>query len=185
MTSASGGRNVGGSEQSNYPRTDKDVTGGDTVSGRLMGGPQNILVRWISSRTIREASARSAELEGKPSEQLTKAVATPPAKYQIIMFAPDLRAFQIAGVDALKQTVYLETKKNHEKILPDKITLGTAAGGQRVIYILAEFPRSTEKGEPNLTSDEKSVDFVAEAGKVKLKFHFELSKMTDKEGADL
>jgi hypothetical protein len=185
VTSAAGGRTVGGSEQSSYPRSDKDVTGGDIGSGRPMGGPQNFVVRWVSSRTIREAFARSAELAGKPSEQLTKAVATPPAKYQIILFAPDLRAFQAAGADALKQTVYLETKKNHEKILPDKITLGTAAGGQRVIYVLAEFPRSTDKGEPTLASDEKSVEFVAEAGKLKLKFHFELSKMTDKEGADL
>jgi hypothetical protein len=183
--SASGGRTVGGSEQPSYPRTDKDITGGDPGGTREMGGAQDYLARWISSRTIREAFARSAELDGKSPDELKKAIAATPETYRIVLISRDLRAFQAAGADALKQTIYLETKKSHEKIAPAKITFSSDPTGNRVAFILVEFPKTTDKGVAALSTDEKGVDFVAEAGKLKLKFHFDLSKMTDKEGADL
>ncbi len=183
--SASGGRTVGGSEQPNYPRSDGDTSGGDSGGARNMGGPQEFLARWISSRTMREAFARDAELTGRPAEELTKAIATPQPTYRIVLISRDLRAFQAERPEALKESIYLEGKKSHEKIVPARISLGTDPSGKRVTYVLVDFPKTTDKGEPALPAGEKELDFIAEAGKLKLKFHFDISKMADKEGADL
>jgi hypothetical protein len=180
--SSNGGRQVTGSELPGYPRSD----GSSNVEGRGgTGGQTEYLARWVSSRTLREAFARSSELQGKPNEQLVKAISTPPEFYSVIIISRDLRAFQAEGADGLKQEIYLETKKSHEKLTPVKVTLGTDPGGKRVIYVLSDFARTTDKGAPELGADEKEVDFVATAGKLKLKFHFELSKMADKQGTDL
>lgn len=179
-------------------------SGGDSMSGGSMremrrpggdssanegsstdGGRQLFIARWLSSRTIREALARQQELNGKSPEESTKPLAPAPDNFQIWVQSQDMRAFQAADQDSLRNTVYLETKKTHQKIQPAKITLIKDAEGKGVAGMVAEFPKKSANGEATIASDEKGVDFIADAGKQKLKFHFDVSKMTDKQGIDL
>lgn len=158
---------------------------GGSGGGAPMGGPQlTYTARWISSRTIREAYVRSEELSGKTGEDQKKSLSSEPPTYQVILLSRNLQPFQAVGEDALKDSMYLETKKNHQKIQAAKITF-IKGEGDRVGAIVAEFPKKAANGEATFASDEKGADFVAEAGKTKLKFHFDFTKMQDKAGADL
>ncbi len=62
-------------------------------------------VRWVSSRTLQRAAARSAELAGqiKP-EDAEKQLANPPDVYEIALTGPDMRPFQTADEDTLMKT---------------------------------------------------------------------------------
>jgi hypothetical protein len=157
-------------------------TGADQMGG---GGQQVYLARWLSSRTIREAIARGEELNGKAADEATKSLAGTPETYQVLILSRNLRPFQTAGEDALKSSIYLETKKSHEKIMPSKVDLVKGSDGQHLLGVVVEFPKKSASGEATLASDEKGADFVADAGNLKLKFHFDFSKMQDKQGLDL
>jgi hypothetical protein len=149
------------------------------------GGSQKFVARWVSARTMREALVRFDELNGKPPADAAQRISTTRENYELVLLGTNLRAFQAAGEDALKNSMYLETKKTHQKISPLKVQLAKDPDGNRVVAVLLEFPKKEANGEATIATDEKGVDFIAEAGKTKLKFHFDLAKMTDKQGADL
>lgn len=150
------------------------------------GGGQIYIARWASSRTIREAMARVGELNGHPAPDAAQRIAEVPATYEVLIISSNLSDFQQAGEAGLKDSIYLETKKNHEKIVPSKIVLATTGPNDpQVRGVIIDFPKKSASGEATIASDEKNVDLIAVAGKTKLKFHFEISKMTDKQGADL
>lgn len=69
--------------------------------------------------------------------------------------------------------------------MPLKVDLVKAPDGQRLMGVIVEFAKKSASGEATLASDEKGADFVADAGKLKLKFHFDFTKMQDKQGIDL
>lgn len=149
-------------------------------------GDQIYVARWVSSRTIREAMARVGELNGHPAPDAAQKIAAVPDTYELLIISSNLSDFQQAGEGVLKDSIYLETKKNHEKIVPSKITLATTGPNDpQVRGVIIDFPRKNASGAAAIPSDEKDVDLIAVAGKTKLKFHFEISKMTDKQGADL
>jgi hypothetical protein len=159
---------------------------GDTGGDAPPSAGQVYIARWTSSRTIREAMARLEELNGRPIPDAAQRIAAVPDIYQVLIISSNLASFAHAGADALKDTVYLETKKSHAKIVPSKITLATGGpNDHQVRGVVIDFPRKTASGEATIASDEKEADLIAVAGKVKLKFHFELNKMADKQGADL
>lgn len=108
-----------------------------------------------------------------------------PKSYQIVIVSSDLTDFVNAGEEQLRKTAYLETKKSKQRIAPANAQFMKTEDGRSVAQILFEFAKQNEKGEATLAPDEKGVDFFASAGKLKLKFHFDLSKMADKDGIDL
>jgi hypothetical protein len=182
--SASGGKGMG-----MITHGDSNDGGGTTQMGdgapQSGGGQEIYIARWFSSRTIREATARREELKGQSAEEAGKVLAETPGMYQVLLISRDLRPFLAAGEEALKSSMYLETKKTHEKIMPTKIDLVKSTDGKNVVVVVAEFQKQAANGEATLASDEKGADFVADAGKLKLKFHFDFSKMQDKQGLDL
>jgi hypothetical protein len=143
------------------------------------------LARWSSSRTVREALLRSDALNGITPAEFTDPAAESPENYQVVLIGTDLSAFAAAGEDSLKTTVYLKTQKTHDKILPSQVQLVKGPDGNQVAQVSIEFPKKAANGEATIASDEKGVDFIARAGKTKLSFHFNLAKMTDKQGLDL
>ena len=194
-----GGNNGAFSATGNAAHTDQNISnatgmnnrqGGNDPTGANQpggggGGQQIYLARWLSSRTIREAIARGEELNGKTSDEAAKSLATTPETYQVLILGRNLGPFQAAGEDALKTSIYLETKKSHEKIMPSKVDLIKGADGQHLMGVIVEFAKKSASGEATLASDEKGADFVADAGNLKLKFHFDFTKMQDKQGTDL
>jgi hypothetical protein len=102
-----------------------------------------------------------------------------------MLIGADLRAFGQTTDDALQKITYLELKKTKEKLAPSKVTIVKSDDAKRIIGVAYEFPKKALSGEPTIAADEKNVDFVMEAGKSSLKFHFEIAKMSDKQGTDL
>ncbi len=143
-------------------------------------------VRWISSRTVQRAAARSAELAGqlKP-EEVEKQLANPPDVYEIAVTGPDMRPFQSADDSTLMKSTSLVTKKTKQKIVPTKVQVARTPDGTKVQSIAFIFPKKTDPGEPVIAQDEKSVEFTCTLNGAKIHVDFDLSKMQDNEGRDL
>lgn len=144
---------------------------------------QKFIARWGSSRTIRKALLRNQQLNGQSSDTASGLLAKTPEYYELVLIGTDLQAFTAAGTDALRSNSFLETRTTRQKITPADVRFETDAGGSPDVVL--EFPKKLSNGEPAIAPDEKGVDLFANAGKLKLKFHFDLSKMSDGQGLDL
>jgi hypothetical protein len=143
-------------------------------------------VRWVSSRTLQRAAARSAELAGqiKP-EDAEKQLANPPDVYEIALTGPDMRPFETADEDTLKKSAELTDKKSKEKISPTKVQINRTADGKKVQAVAFIFAKKADNGEPAIPEDEKGVDFVCNVNGAKIHVTFDVSKMLDNQGRDL
>jgi hypothetical protein len=143
-------------------------------------------LRWVSSRTIQRAAARSAELAGqiKP-EEAEKQLANAPDVYEIALTGPDMRPFQTADEDTLMKSAELTDKKSKEKISPTKVQINRGTDGKNVQAVAFIFPKKAANGEPAIPEDEKSVDFVCNVNGAKIHVTFDVSKMQDTQGRDL
>jgi hypothetical protein len=143
-------------------------------------------VRWVSSRTLQRAAARSAELAGQiKQEDAEKQLANPPDVYEIALTGPDMRPFQTADEDTLMKTAELTDKKSKEKISPTKVQINRGADGKKVQAIAFIFPKKAGNGEPAIPEDEKIVDFVCNVNGAKIHVTFDITKMQDNQGRDL
>ena len=143
-------------------------------------------VRWVSSRTLQRAAARSAELAGqiKP-EDAEKQLANPPDVYEIALTGPDMRPFQTADEDTLMKSADLTDKKSKQKISPAKVQISRGADGKKVQAVAFIFAKKAGNGEPAIPEDEKTVDFVCTVNGAKIHVTFDVSKMQDNQGRDL
>src|SRR5580704_3498445 len=143
------------------------------------------VVRWVSSRTIREAAIRNAVLRGqlKP-EDAAKDLAQPIDMYQVLVAGPNMKAFQSVDESTLRNNTVLELKRSKEKLTPSdgKIQRGPDGSIESVIFL---FPKKAASGEPSITPNEKGADFVATPSGVKISASFDFSKMEDTQGRDL
>ncbi|HLW98156.1 MAG TPA: hypothetical protein VKR82_05880 [Candidatus Acidoferrales bacterium] len=141
-------------------------------------------VSWISSRTIREAKARSKELSGMPPAEARTNLATLYDNYQIAVVGNNLSAFAREGAEKLMSGSYLMSKKSKEKVAPARVfvELGDSTRPGAIIY---EFPKKSLAGAPLIPPGEKGVEFYTAANKISLKISFDITKMTDKRGPDL
>jgi hypothetical protein len=137
------------------------------------------VVRWISSRTLREAGYRNEILAGRMKpEDAEKQLAQVPDMLQIYVAGPDMAPFQKLDEGALKSSAFLGAKKSKQKLAAAAAQIQRGADGkiQSIIFL---FPKS-------LAADEKTVDFYCSIeGQVKIDASFDLSKMEDSKGRDL
>jgi hypothetical protein len=144
------------------------------------------VVRWISSRTLREAAFRNEILSGRMKEEdAEKQLAQIPETFQVYVAGPDMAPFRKTDEAVLRNTAYVVGKKSKRKIMASAAQIQRGADGkiQSVIFV---FPKKAESGEGSIASDEKSVDFYCTIeGWVKIDANFDLSKMEDKQGRDL
>jgi hypothetical protein len=144
------------------------------------------LVRWLSSRTIREALLRSSVLSGKTKEEdAEKELAGPTDTYQVFVAGPDMKPFAIIEEDELKRGTFLQTKKTKQKISPISVQIERTPDGLGVQAIVFVFPKRSRTGESTIAADEKSADFNCVAGPVRIQATFDISKMDDANGRDL
>jgi hypothetical protein len=89
-------------------------------------------VRWVSSRTLQRAAARSAELAGqiKPDEA-EKQLANPPDVYEIALTGPDMRPFQTADEDTLMKRPAKNPKRKFRRPRFRSIAAPTARKSRR------------------------------------------------------
>ncbi len=144
------------------------------------------VIDWESSRTIREALARRAVLQGSiKEEQAEEILKQPVEEYQIFVYGPDMTPFLNAEEETLKSGAFLMTKKGKQKVAPDKIQILKTEDGKSVAKVMFLFPRKLPSGEEFITPSEKGAEFECKAGKTTLRSSFDFGKMADKQGLDL
>jgi hypothetical protein len=146
----------------------------------------SFIVRWISSRTIREAGYRNSVIEGKIKEaEAEKELALPVDAYKVYLGGPDMTPFQSMDDQALQGAAVLIEKKTKQHIRATKAELVHSEDGKTLQGIVFSFPKQVENGEPSISPNEKAVEFTCVAGKAKIQTTFDLSKMEDSKGRDI
>ncbi len=183
--SSGGGARTGGvgggaaSSQSSAP----SPTGGTPVA---TNAEASYAVRWISSRTIREAGYRNSVIEGRLKEdEAEKQLALPVDTYKVYLGGPDMTPFQSMDDKALQSAATLTDKKTKQHISATNAEVVHSEDGKTLQGIVFSFPKQSGNGEPSISPNEKSVEFICVAGKAKIQTTFDLSKMEDSKGRDI
>jgi hypothetical protein len=149
-------------------------------------GEMTFVVRWISSRTLREASARSEVLQGRIMQaEIDKHIPPESDDYQLVVVGSNMTMFQKTDESALQSKSYITPKKSKQKIAPTQVEIVRMRDGKKIGAIVFHFPKKTKSGERVIADDEKELNFVARAGTVEIKTGFDPQKMVDKQGKDL
>jgi len=140
-------------------------------------------VRWVSSRTLREAWARKLALQKKfPAQEIDQHV--PPAKdeFEIAVEGPDMSSFESAREATLKTKSYLAVESS--KVAPTRIEVVHAKDGS-IKGILFHFPTKSPAGEPTISAHAKTVIFVERGAGLDVDVAFHPQLMVDRQGRDL
>ena len=144
------------------------------------------LVRWVSSRTLREASVRGQVLQGKIAEADADKLLPPPAEdYEIALVGTDMSPFQKADEAALRDKTFLRAKKSKEKIVASQVEIVRGADGKRINAIVFHFLKKNANGQAAIAADEKDLKLVIRSGAVEIKVSFDPQKMVGPQGMDL
>ena len=146
----------------------------------------NFVIRWDSSRTMREAWVRGQVLQKRISEVDTeKSLPPPPGDYELLLLGPDMRLFQKTDEATLKEKSCFLAKKSKQRISPSRVEFAHTPDGKGIKGVIFHFPKKTPVGEPTFAADEREVKFLAPVGAVEIKASFDLREMVDTEGTDL
>lgn len=144
------------------------------------------LVRWVSSRTLREASVRGQVLQGKIAETDAEKNLPPAAEdYELALVGTDMSAFQRSDESILRKKTYLVAKKSKQTINANQVEIVWAADGKRINAIIFHFPKTSVSGQAIVAPDEKEVRFASRAGDAEITASFDVQKMVDQQGMDL
>ncbi len=85
----------------------------------------------------------------------------------------------------------MQVKKTKAKLAPTRVEIQRRTssdqpqgGTSPIAAVVFYFAKKTAAGEPVLAADEKSVEFVCEAGGAHLRTNFELQRMAGPQGPD-
>lgn len=185
-TAASGGSMSRGSYGSSTGSAPHAGNEGDEAGEESGPAQAAFLVRWSSSRVVREAVFRDAILAGKMKQaDADRFLAQPSVTYDVFVSGHDMAPF--AGVDEkeLKSHAFLLTRRSKKTIPAVAVQILRSPDGASVIALLFSFPRKEQDGEPEIAPDEKGVEFQLMQGDLSLRFAFEPQKMIDSQGVDL
>lgn len=144
------------------------------------------VVRWVSSRTLREASVRGQILQGKILDaDAYKYLAPAGEDYELALVGTDMTSFQNADESALKDKTYLIAKKLKEKITASQVEIMRSPNGKRINAIVFHFPKKNATGQALVSLEEKELQFDSRAGRIEIKVSFDPQKMVDRQGIDL
>jgi hypothetical protein len=165
--------------------------GGGGAADAASGGPQTaalatFLVRWASSRTIREAVIRNLVLAGQMKEDAAaQQLAQPVETYEIVVAGPDMRPFQSVDEKILQNGAFLIDRKTKQKVAPTSVKIQNTEDGKKIQSVAFFFPKKSDSGISTIADDEKVVDFLCVVTNVKIDASFDTSKMMDTSGRDL
>jgi len=144
------------------------------------------VVRWVSSRTLREASIRGQVLQGQiPEADADKSLPPAADDYELAVVGTDMTSFQNADESALTNKSYLIAKKSKEKIAATGVEIVQGADGKRINALIFHFPKKNASGQATVSADKKELKFVTRGGAIEIKVTFDLQKMVDQQGEDL
>jgi hypothetical protein len=144
------------------------------------------VVRWVSSRTLREASVRGGILQKRISEADAEKYLPPaPDDYQLAVVGTDMSSFHSADESILRDKTYLIAKKSKERITASQVEIVRGSDGKRINAIVFHFPKKSITGQAIVSSEEKELRFVVQTGAIEIKVRFDPQKMVDQQGMDL
>jgi hypothetical protein len=154
------------------------------------GPPQTALaayiVRWASSRTIREAMLRNAVLAGQMQEEAAEQqLAQPVETYEVVVAGPDMKPFQSVDEKILEHGAFLMDRKTKQKIAPASVKIQNSEDGKKILSVAFIFPKKSDSGISTIAADVKTVDFLCVVTNVKIEASFDITKMADTLGRDL
>ena len=141
-------------------------------------------VRWVSSRTLRQAFARRMALLKQPGAG-GSGVEAPPAMddFEIAIAGRDMSAFERVRDATLKAKCYL-MPSSRSKIRPIRVEF--LRSGDRIIRgVVFHFPRRTASGEPLISSHDMKVWFFESGAEIEISVAFDPQNMLDDKGLDL
>ena len=160
-----------------HEREDDDDRGKEKVK---------FVVRWVSSRTLREASVRGQVLRKRISEtDADKYMPPPPQDYEVAVVGTDMRPFQNADEATVRDKTYLVTGKSKERTSPSQVEVVRGPDGKRINAVVFHFPKKNSAGQATIPADEKELKFVSREGAIEIKASFDPHKMIDQQGMDL
>jgi hypothetical protein len=144
------------------------------------------VVRWASSRTVREALLRNAILAGQIHEDAAaQQLSQPVDTYEIVVAAPDMKPFQSVDEKILEHSAFLVDRKTKQKVAPTGVKIRNSDDGKKVESVAFFFPKKSDTGVATIAAEEKTVDFLCVVTNVKIEASFDVSKMSDTLGRDL
>ena len=160
--------------------------GGGNLGPSAQTAAVTFVVRWASSRTVREALVRSAILAGQIQEDAAaQQLAQPVETYEIVIAAPDMKPFQSVDEKILEHGTFLMDRKTKEKVAPTGVKILNSEDGKKVQSVAFFFPKKSDSGVSTIGADVKVVDFQCVVTNVKIEASFDTSKMSDTLGRDL
>jgi hypothetical protein len=153
----------------------------DHEKGRI-----TFVVRWVSSRTVRQAWVRGEVLQKRISETDTDKFLPPPSDdTQLLIVGRDMSLFEKLDEAALLAKSFLLRTKSKERINPIAVHIVRMPNGKGVKGILFHFPKTPLARPSTLSIDDSDLKFVSQAGATEIKTSFDLQRMVDHEGIDL
>jgi hypothetical protein len=130
-------------------------------------------------------------LRGTPEAEADQTLASDPSDYVVLVVGRDMTPFAKADENGLKEKSSLWLKKTKVKLVPSRVEIQRprpdqpqAENTSGVVFVLFYFAKKTAAGEAALPTDEKSVEFVCQAGGTSIRTSFELQKMAGPLGLD-
>lgn len=162
-----------------------DTMGSHSREAEAEGDTQQAMfvVRWVSSRTLREAWARALVLQKQiPPESVDQHLPPAPGEFLLAVVGPSLATFERADEATLKGKSYLAVGK--QKISPARVELDRSPNG-RISGVVFHFPKADSAGHPLITGSENSVRFVERGAATGFEADFNTRQMVDSQGLDL
>jgi hypothetical protein len=180
-----------GIESSEEGGTSEGAAGEDSGEGGGRGednerGRITFAIRWVSSRTIRQAWVRGEVLQKRVPETDTDKF-LPPASddAQLLIVGRDMSLFEKLDEATLRAKSFLLRTKSKQIISPDAVEIVRLPDGKRIKGILFHFPKKLVVSQSTPSIDDNDLKFVSRAGTTEIKANFDLQKMVDSKGTDL
>jgi hypothetical protein len=143
----------------------------------------NVFIYWQSSRVMRAATAREANLHGENVE-VDKYASAPQSEYQIILRMEDMTPFIQHNEEFFQGSAFLQMKKGKSKISPSHVLYERNQKGsiQDAIFF---FPKTSPAGVPTVSGDETDVQFSCKIADSTVRADFKPREMVDQSGPDL
>ena len=178
----------GGEETSSGSEGGGDGEGSSGEKGRdEKRGSVVFMVRWVSSRTMREAWVRGEVLQKRIAAADTAKFLPPPSDdSQLVIAGGDMSAFAKEDENTLREKSILLRTKSKQKIRPSTVQVVRSPDGKKVRAIVFHFQKSLLLNKPTAaTTDDHDLQFVIHTGTTEIKAGFDLERMVDNEGLDL
>jgi hypothetical protein len=186
-----GGGKRAGMESPEGSDTSEGDAGGESGEGGGRGednerGRITFVIRWASSRTMRQAWVRGEVLQKRISETDTDKFLPPPSDdAQLLIVGRDMSLFEKVDEATLRAKSFLFRTKSKQRISPSAVHIVYLTDGKRIKGILFHFPKEQLGGQSRQSIDDSDLKFVTQAGATEIKTSFDLQKMVDNEGIDL